>query len=188
MNITEKITKDINNFKTAPTSFNTPETNTTVGSGINMNYLIALVVGIAIIFGLWFAWDWYNHHKMIKKTESDEKSDAESSSATSQQPAESSGNIPEVVTTMSPMMYAKYKNDQSALETALNQNPTPKKQDYVVEDSTISAIQSKFASNAGWCYIGEENGYGSCLKVDENQFCMSGHIYPSESMCRKEPK
>lgn len=194
MNITEKITKDINQFKTAPKTFETPEPNSGWNmdlSMINNTYVIVIVVGIIVIFGAWFSWDWYKQHGMLynsKVSVSSSVTEKESSSVIEKGSSQSS-NIPPVVTTMSPLQYAKFKNDQLALENALDPQPTSKPQDYVVEDSTTSAIQqSKLSSKAGWCYIGEDRGYGSCLKVDENQFCMSGHVYDNESACRQLPK
>jgi hypothetical protein len=194
MNISEKITKDINQYKTAPNTFNNSQPTTASWSMdfsvFNNSYVIAIILGIIVIFGSWFAWDWHNHHKSIKSksaetgsgSTSEQKSDAETVE-------KSSGQTPPIVTTMSPQQFAKYKNDQLALENALDPQPISKKQDYVVEDSTASAIQqSKLKSKSGWCYIGEDRGYGSCIKVDEDQFCMSGHVYPSESMCRQVPK
>jgi hypothetical protein len=195
MNISEKITKDINQFKTAPKTFETPETNSGWNmdlSIINNTYVIAIVVGIIFIFGAWFAWDWYKENGMVDKSKgivSDTSSVTEKESSSVEKCSSQSSNVPPIVTTMSPIQYAKFKNDQLALENALDPQPTSKPQDYVVEDSTTSAIQqSKLSSKAGWCYIGEDRGYGSCLKVDENQFCMSGHVYENESACRQVPK
>lgn len=191
MNITEKITKDINQFKTAPQTFNTPGTSSwDLGlSGINTTYVLFIVLGIVAIFVAWFAWDWYKHQKMLEKKKEEDEERPPSRPSSPPPPKETSTqNVPEIVTTMSPLMYAKYKNDQCALENALDPEPIPRTQDYVVEDSTTSAIQSKLTSKPGWCYIGEDQGYGSCVKVDGDQFCMSGHVYPSESMCRQVPK
>jgi hypothetical protein len=195
MNITEKITKDINQFKTAPKTFETLETNSGWNmdlSIINNTYVIAIILGIIAIFGAWFAWDWYKENGIVDKSKgivSDLSSVREKESSSVEKGSSQSSNVPPIVTTMSPIQYAKFKNDQLALENALDPQPASKPQDYVVEDSTTSAIQkSKLSSKAGWCYIGEDRGYGSCLKVDENQFCMSGHVYDNESACRQLPK
>uniref|UniRef100_A0A6C0HQ49 Uncharacterized protein n=1 Tax=viral metagenome TaxID=1070528 RepID=A0A6C0HQ49_9ZZZZ len=51
-------------------------------------------------------------------------------------------------------------------------------------DDATSAIQSnKSSSKSGWCYIGQEQGYRSCLQVGENDTCMSGNIFPSQEIC-----
>lgn len=47
-----------------------------------------------------------------------------------------------------------------------------------------SRVQSHKASGkAGFCYIGEENGIRSCVKVSEHDVCMSGKVYPSKEIC-----
>ena len=47
-----------------------------------------------------------------------------------------------------------------------------------------SRVQSHKASGkAGFCYIGEENGIRSCVKVSDHDVCMSGKVYPSKEIC-----
>jgi hypothetical protein len=51
-----------------------------------------------------------------------------------------------------------------------------------VDDST-SRIQMKPTSKAGFCYIGEDRGFRSCIDVGEGDVCMSGDIFPTEAIC-----
>ena len=37
----------------------------------------------------------------------------------------------------------------------------------------------------GYCYIGEENGYRSCTRVDNKSKYMSKQLYPTMDMCKK---
>jgi hypothetical protein len=80
---------------------------------------------------------------------------------------------------MSPIAYAKYEKDQQALQTALgtSQNgggePLP-------DDSAAGA------GKAGWCYIGEDQGYGVCASVQPLDKCLSGKVFPTETECRME--
>ena len=53
--------------------------------------------------------------------------------------------------------------------------------EYVADDSS-SSIQ-KTQSKAGYCYIGEERGHRSCMRVNENDRCMSGEIFPTNEIC-----
>jgi hypothetical protein len=53
--------------------------------------------------------------------------------------------------------------------------------DYVADDST-SSIQ-KTQHKSGYCYIGEERGHRSCVRVGENDTCMSGDIFPTSEIC-----
>ena len=51
-------------------------------------------------------------------------------------------------------------------------------------DDSYSSIQSnKSSSKSGWCFIGEERGYRSCVEVGENDRCMSGDIFPTKDIC-----
>jgi len=52
------------------------------------------------------------------------------------------------------------------------------------EDEATSCIQSNKSTNkSGWCYIGEDQGYRSCIQVGDNDTCMSGDIFPSQEIC-----
>lgn len=78
----------------------------------------------------------------------------------------------------------KKKNDLSSsdtsttLSTALSeatpQLPQP-------DDATSSTQKNQ--NKSGFCYIGEDRGFRSCIKVDEMDQCMSGEIFPSQALC-----
>jgi hypothetical protein len=73
----------------------------------------------------------------------------------------------------------------NTLNKALNNSNVKKNigqtDEYVADDSS-SSIQ-KTQSKAGYCYIGEERGYRSCMRVNENDTCMSGEIFPTNEIC-----
>lgn len=51
-------------------------------------------------------------------------------------------------------------------------------------DDTGSLIQrGKRAIKPGYCYIGEDRGFRSCIKVGTADTCMSGEIYPTKDIC-----
>jgi hypothetical protein len=54
---------------------------------------------------------------------------------------------------------------------------------YTADDSMSNIQQSKSSSKSGWCFIGEDRGFRSCIKVNENEKCMSGDIFPSQEIC-----
>ena len=56
-------------------------------------------------------------------------------------------------------------------------NPDP-----VIDRSRIQS--NKASSKSGFCYIGEENGIRSCVKVSEHDVCTSGKIYPTRAICQ----
>lgn len=74
----------------------------------------------------------------------------------------------------------KSTSTQAALSNAI------KKQNYNVPDPDESGSitqQSKSPPKSGYCYIGEDRGFRSCIKVGEGDKCMSGDIFPSKEIC-----
>jgi hypothetical protein len=73
----------------------------------------------------------------------------------------------------------------NTLNKALNQTNVQKNigktHEYVADDAT-SNIQ-KTTSKGGYCYIGEERGHRSCMRVNETDGCMSGDIFPTMDIC-----
>jgi len=73
----------------------------------------------------------------------------------------------------------------NTLNKALNNSNVKKNigqtDEYVADDSS-SSIQ-KNQSKGGYCYIGEERGHRSCMRVNENDTCMSGEIFPTSEIC-----
>ena len=64
---------------------------------------------------------------------------------------------------------------RKALEHALkNQNP--------VADDATSRTQIP-RTKSGYCYIGEDRGFRSCIEVTRDMKCMSGDIFPTRAVC-----
>ena len=63
----------------------------------------------------------------------------------------------------------------------VNQKKSP---NVIIPDSSDSMLQtSKAKKKAGYCYIGEDRGFRSCVKVNKDDVCMSGEIFPSQQIC-----
>jgi hypothetical protein len=71
----------------------------------------------------------------------------------------------------------KPDNDNDALETALSH---AKKQPPQPDDATS---RTQRTGKSGYCYIGEDRGFRSCIKVGEQDTCMSGDIFPTQAIC-----
>ena len=72
---------------------------------------------------------------------------------------------------------------ENALNKALNTKKKSSQQtmnDYEADDS-LSQIQG--INKSGWCYIGEDRGFRSCVEVGANDACMSGDIFPTQEIC-----
>ena len=52
-----------------------------------------------------------------------------------------------------------------------------------VADDSMSRVQMNPTSKTGFCYIGEDRGFRSCIEVGEGDVCMSGNIFPTEAIC-----
>ena len=83
----------------------------------------------------------------------------------------------------------QFKDDSlnNSLNHSLN-NPTrvqsPDDTPTYTSDDSYSTIQKNKASGkSGFCYIGEDRGFRSCVSVGQNDTCMSGDIYPSMEVC-----
>ena len=59
-------------------------------------------------------------------------------------------------------------------EKKLEYTPAP------IETTSVGQTNLK----SGYCLIGDVNGTRTCLKVGENDTCMSNKIYPSLEICR----
>ena len=71
------------------------------------------------------------------------------------------------------------------------QKPRPKKrvkknlppQKHPLPADSDSLPQGKGTRKAGFCYIGEDQGFRSCISVGEGDVCMSQDIYPTMDQC-----
>ena len=74
----------------------------------------------------------------------------------------------------------KMRKEKQATMNALNQavasGPLP-------DDAGSKTQSSKTKSKAGYCYIGEDRGFRSCIAVGEGDMCMSGDIFPTMETC-----
>jgi len=43
--------------------------------------------------------------------------------------------------------------------------------------------EANFTGKSGYCYVGQDRGYRSCVSVKPDDTCMSGDIFPSMDIC-----
>ena len=73
-------------------------------------------------------------------------------------------------------------SDYQELKKSLRNN----KKKYVNPEPDVqsSSIQKgKGKEKAGYCLVGKDRGFRSCMKVDSKDVCMSGEIFPSRDLC-----
>lgn len=58
-----------------------------------------------------------------------------------------------------------------------------KKSEPKADESGSSTQQGRALPKSGYCYIGEDRGFRSCIKVNEGDMCMSGEIFPTKDVC-----
>ena len=72
-------------------------------------------------------------------------------------------------------------DDYKKLQKNINENNKPSNN--IPEPDDVLSSTQKSKSKSGYCYIGEDRGFRSCINVGENDTCMSGDIFPSEEIC-----
>ena len=75
------------------------------------------------------------------------------------------------------------KKNNEALAEAVNEPVKKKAREVVPDDAGSTLQQSKGAGKAGWCFVGEDRGFRSCVQVGINDDCVSGDIFPSKDIC-----
>jgi len=71
------------------------------------------------------------------------------------------------------------KWQQNSLTKALENSK--KSTDHISPDDSRSSIQT--TGKSGWCYIGEDEGIRTCSQIGVNDVCMSGDVFPTQSVC-----
>lgn len=122
----------------------------------------------------------------LSKIESGASNVAEKTSPSSlkSQPVESGNNTG--TETSKTSKTSENKNtimDNNSLNKSLNTAKASQSQNSDYEaDNSGSTIQSG-SNKSGWCYIGEDRGFRSCMEIGQNDKCMSGDIFPSKEIC-----
>lgn len=71
-----------------------------------------------------------------------------------------------------------------ALDNAVStQSQSQSSSDPIPDDAGSRTQLSRANGKSGYCYIGEDRGFRSCIKVGEADMCMSGDIFPSQEIC-----
>lgn len=80
--------------------------------------------------------------------------------------------------------FNRIDNKKQSTEVALN-NAIIKQQSQSPEPDEAGSLtqKGKASAKSGYCYIGEDRGFRSCIKVNEGDTCMSGDIFPSQDIC-----
>lgn len=78
--------------------------------------------------------------------------------------------------------YSK-NNIDSSLDKALSKEQKKQPSEPMPDEAGSNTQSNKTAKKSGYCYIGEDRGFRSCVKVNESDQCLSGDIFPSREIC-----
>ena len=73
--------------------------------------------------------------------------------------------------------------DYNALKDKINKKKDNEKYESPISDVDTSNIQNNPSSKKGYCLVGEQQGIRSCVRVTDDDTCMSGEIFPSRNLC-----
>jgi hypothetical protein len=63
-------------------------------------------------------------------------------------------------------------------------NTSSQKESHPEPDKTDNPIQNPISTNKqNWCLVGEYKGTRSCIEIDQYDKCLSGQVFPSQTMC-----
>ena len=71
----------------------------------------------------------------------------------------------------------------STLNNTIGKKYKSKKTPPTPNDTNDLTQKNKPKSKSGFCYIGEDRGFRSCIEVGEGDVCMSGDIFPTQDIC-----
>jgi len=92
-----------------------------------------------------------------------------------------STTVPKIDNVQETTLNTALNNATQSLDNPQNQQNPIDEGPYQADDS-YSSIQ-KPTSKAGWCFIGEQQSFRSCVEVGDNDICMSGNIFPTQDIC-----
>jgi len=67
------------------------------------------------------------------------------------------------------------------LEQLLHAPNLSRNMNFIPDTSFTSRIQQR--GKSGYCYIGNDRGFRSCVEVGANDVCMSNQIFPTRDIC-----
>ena len=75
------------------------------------------------------------------------------------------------------------KRSESPIERQLNEEENTEKEAEDVDADSSFASNLKKTVKGGYCYIGTDRTFRSCVKVDPGDVCMSNKVFPTKDIC-----
>ena len=78
----------------------------------------------------------------------------------------------------------RISNKESPINKDKNGDKRKKQSSYDVKaESSFNSALKKTKTKGGYCYIGTDRTYRSCVKINPGDVCMSNKIYPTMDIC-----
>ena len=82
----------------------------------------------------------------------------------------------------------KIKNVSNNSNALVNKDNADMEDKYADEENqshykASSVLDLKLTKTPGYCYVGTEQNYRTCVKVGAGDTCMSGQVFPTENLC-----
>ena len=90
------------------------------------------------------------------------------------------GSNPRVVSNAQTWVEGKDPREVTRSQISIPPTPLPQQGNPEPVD-TLDNRDSK--KSAGYCYIGEDRGFRSCIYVNDYNKCLSGQVFPNEALC-----
>lgn len=76
----------------------------------------------------------------------------------------------------------KHNESPPHIDASINKSPNPPANPD--NDTSASPIQNPITSSKqNWCLVGEYQGRRGCISINENDKCLSGQVFPSQTKC-----
>ena len=75
------------------------------------------------------------------------------------------------------------KSSESPIERQLDEEENKEKEAEDVDADSSFASNLKKTVKGGYCYIGTDRTFRSCVKVDPGDVCMSNKVFPTKDIC-----
>ena len=75
------------------------------------------------------------------------------------------------------------KRSESPIERQLDEEENKEKEAEDVDANSSFASNLKKTVKGGYCYIGTDRTFRSCVKVDPGDVCMSNKVFPTKDIC-----
>ena len=93
----------------------------------------------------------------------------------------SKSNIPKSQSNLGKAVETEKSINRQTMNKQESEDFMKKLNSFEPDQARESTIQNNLKS--GWCYIGNDRGFRSCIEVKDSDVCISGNIFPSKDIC-----